>query len=278
MPDDRTFLSENISLVDGLLNKFIRMQQNTTVGTCSSILNVINGHVEYRKKLIKRIVEENGALIERFQQFSKEACERNKLNSGELNFFRLFPLGETGHSYQLAKFLNPYAEHGQGKLFLMEFLKMLRIAEPEKGQWIVTAEKGRIDVLLKRRAPRSAVIIENKSNDAVDQPNQLYRYWYQEIYYPNRDKPVDYAYHHPDCYRIIYLPSSSSKKPDDNSLQKPKDEMLDASLPEKMPMEIDCWSFDKQIIRWLGKCHEQLPKNNFRMRDYVNQYIELWRG
>jgi len=56
------------------------------------------------------------------------------------------------------------------------------IKEPYKGTWKVTAEEGKIDLLLKRYSPFSIVVIENKSNWACDQQNQLYRYWYNEIY------------------------------------------------------------------------------------------------
>jgi hypothetical protein len=271
MPDDKTFLSEHIFLVDGLPNKFSSLQQPAVIEARSNILNVINGYIEYRDELIKRVVAENSALIERFQQLSKDACERNRLNSDELNYFRLFPLGETGHSYQLATLLNPYAEHGQGRLFLAEFLKMLNFEKPEEGYWTVTAEEGRIDVLLRRRNPLSVIIIENKSNDAIDQPNQLYRYWYQEIY---RDQPTHLKSDQSGHYRIVYLSSGDCKKPGNNSLQRPAD--WDKNLPQKLPIEPDLWSFDKHIIQWLGQCRDLLPRGNFRMRDYLNQYIELW--
>ena len=59
--------------------------------------------------------------------------------------------------------------HGQGKLFLSAFLEYIGFKK-DKGneEWIVTAEKGRVDVLLRRLNPLGAIIIENKSNWAGD--------------------------------------------------------------------------------------------------------------
>lgn len=54
------------------------------------------------------------------------------------------------------------------------FLEYIGFEKDEGNEeWIITAEEGRVDVLLRRQNPLGAVIIENKSNWAGDQPNQL---------------------------------------------------------------------------------------------------------
>lgn len=86
-------------------------------------------------------------------------------------------ISEPIHSRILHFFLSDNPMHGQGKLFLSAFLEYIGF---EKEEWIITTEEGRVDVLLRRLNPLGAVIIENKSNWAEDQPNQLYRYWYEQ--------------------------------------------------------------------------------------------------
>ena len=104
------------------------------------------------------------------------------------NVFHLFKekfgfyIQETMHSRLLKFLLDAKETHGQGGLFLLKFLEILGIQSPETGTWQVTAEVGRIDVLIERKEPQSIIVIENKSNWAPDQSNQLYRYWHQAIF------------------------------------------------------------------------------------------------
>ena len=129
----------------------------------------------------------NIILITDFLSKWYEAKEKdNNLNhkdSHNFNILRMFHICETSHSKLLKLLLNPNGDHGQGNFFLSLFLKEMGIKEPSQGDWKVTAEEGRIDLLLKRKEPLSIVVIENKSNRATDQPNQLYRYWNEKIFY-----------------------------------------------------------------------------------------------
>src|SRR5690606_34578014 len=97
-------------------------------------------------------------------------------------------------------------DHGEGPLFLHSFLEHIGIEEPKCGEWRVTIEAGRVDILLVRKNPLSVVIVENKARGAVDQPSQLYRYWFNEIF--KRAPKLDYA----DVainrrFKIIYAPA-----------------------------------------------------------------------
>ncbi len=216
-------------------------------------------------------------LQNRFRPILEQAREDNRHYSYDFNALSFFAINEPMHSFLIAKLLDPHAEHGQRDLFLKVFLERLGIEKPDMGHWVVTAEKGRIDVLLKRNEPHSVVIIENKSNYAWDQENQLYRYWHQEIYTPILQKEGRWSeedHSSPTRYKILYLTPANWKQPSDNSLQRPV--RFKHPLPETVPIRPTIWEFKKDIIDWLEDSLRILPECNHRMREYVRQYIELW--
>lgn len=254
----KEFTEDSLKLSDELISAFHRIQ------------------VTKRKDTIMV----NEALIMRFITLIEDRKNLHKRHSTNLNVFKYFGLGETMHSFLLAKLLNPNAEHGQGKLFLNLFLKMLDIPNPEIGMWTVTAETGRIDILIKCNNPQTTIIIENKSNNAEDQPNQLFRYWYYEIYFPNRHRPegaLQYLKNNSNRYKIIYLVSNEWKVADYNSKKRPAD-LNDISLPDEIPTEIIRWTFQVQILDWLKSALNsvELPSKNYRLRNFIEQYIEVW--
>jgi hypothetical protein len=95
------------------------------------------------------------------------------------------------HSPFLRDLLDPYGSHGQGPLFLKNFLEMVgnkarycgikwtyRWVGTEImdcGEWIVLGEHGKIDISIRNRAQRVLIFLENKI-DAGEQDNQLTRY------------------------------------------------------------------------------------------------------
>lgn len=162
--------------------------------------------------------------------------------------------------------------HGQGKLFLSAFLEYIGFEKDEGNEeWIITAEEGRVDVLLRRLNPLGAVIIENKSNWAVDQPNQLYRYWYENIHKDNEDCKESYYKEHPE-YKIVYLVPDEVKHISANSILCPVDYPED--LPEELPMKPKVMTFHTDIPKWLGGCMKGLPAENTPLRNLIAQYIE----
>lgn len=227
-----------------------------------------------------KTVSEGKEILRLFIKVKDEAKKRNKETSYGFNVLDLFSPGETMHSILLANLLNPNSSHGQGPLFIYAFLKKLGIENPEEGQWVVTAEKGRIDVLLKRANPHAVVIIENKSNGAVDQANQLYRYWHQEIHMTVKSKTFDYYNQHPEKYKLIYLTPDEWKRPTDNSLTRPSH--MPKEFPEQVPMEPVIWRFDQHIVEFLKEVIDlketinHIPLTNHRLREYLKQYIEYW--
>ena len=237
--------------------------------------------IKIREKYLSSLINPSRTVIDGFLAVYHKIKEDNRNTSFLFNpLLKYFSINETLHSYMLADLLNPNSDHGQGKLFLNSFLRKLEIFEPETGQWIITAEKGRIDILLKRENPHSVIIIENKSNNAVDQDHQLYRYWYQEIYLIKNDElfAVKETYQSKDIqdkYKILYLPPNDSKEPNESSLTKP-DYLTDITLPNKIPLDYKLITFNVFISDWLKECIKNLKAENYRLKQYLEQYIELW--
>lgn len=211
-----------------------------------------------------------------FTEWYKAKQKDNELNeqdSHNFNILKMFHISETMHSQLLKLLLNPQGSHGQSNLFLSLFLESIGIKEPFQGTWKVTAEEGKIDLLLKRNNPFSIVVIENKSNWACDQQNQLYRYWYYEIYKKTKEVEELFYKQNRDSFQIIYL-APKGKVFDWQTITKPSGESL-KELPELIPIEINMLTFNEDIFNWIEKCIEHLPAENHRMREYFKQYQEM---
>ena len=205
----------------------------------------------------------------------------DKKNGLHFNVFDLFRndckigIEERIHSKLINFLLDSTASHGQGKLFLNEFLKLLDIEKPDEGIWNITVEKGYIDILLYRSDPESIIIIENKSNNARDQQNQLYRYWHDAIYLKMRHKEKHKAYfsNNKNKYQLIYLAPNVGKIYEEQTKIKPID--WDENLPQDVPMEIEVLYFDNFIQKWLDNCINCLPAERIRIKEYIVQYQML---
>jgi len=266
------FYNSKIKINNSFLDSISTLNSKNELSV--SIDNILDCHIDLNSLLIQRELGYYNDILDKYIQTSKISIEKNRNYSCDFNVFSFFNITEPTHSYLISFLLNPNSSHGQGDLFLKTFLNLIGIEKPETGQWIVTAETGRIDILLKRFEPHCVVVIENKSNYAKDQENQLYRYWFQEIYYPNRHKNIEFANDHPEKYQLIYLTPASWKLPNDNTLSKPTDWSSD--LPDRIPMKPKIMEFTSDIVNWLENSIEKIPLTNNRLREYIKQYIELW--
>ncbi len=256
------------------------MEENATMLLNASIVNSMAAfYTEQKNKRQQALAE----LIPAIVRNSAESREQNRLQSRDLNVFRFFNPGETTHSRLLAYFLDPRESHGQGDLFLVKFLELLEISQPESTKsspWIVTAELGRVDVLIKRKYPHTVVVIENKSNFAPDQPNQLYRYWHREIYLKQleRNASQEETSNPPvNQYRVVYLSPASWKQADEQSVRRPK--VGYDGQPEAVPEGIiEHRLFNKFIISWLQGSLKLIPADNYRLREFTEQYVQYWQS
>ena len=159
------------------------------------------------------------------------------------------------HSAIIADLLNPDGLHGQGEVFALLFLDRLGIkthgdlrrarvrTEADAG------EHGRIDILLEM--DELCIVIENKIY-AHDQPKQLERY---RRYASTRF--VD------DRVELLYLTLHGSE-PDSHSL---------GCLRLQ---DIQCVSYESDIIEWLDACIKEVARIP-QIRELVVQYQNLLR-
>jgi len=275
-------MNQDINLLSNLLIQTEMIYRKTLIKQNSDLSELI-GTITYKRSNSRYIdyswlsnfqnkSKLNGFedILFKFQKIKEKENVLSKEQSIRFNVLDFFRIDETLHSRLLGFFLDKNASHGQGDLFLKKFIEKLGYTDYGNGKWNVTIEKQRIDILIERNYPHSVVIIENKSNDAGDQENQIYRYWHRAIYLKNKNESTDKG-----KYKIIYLVSNDGKLPSENTITKPDDFSKD--LPEKVPIEIDIWNFNNQIKDWLSNCLPLLSKENYRLKEYIIQYIEYWK-
>lgn len=242
--------------------------------------SVIDSFIRIKEDYFVKNLTYLNEIIDSYVPISKVEKEQIKNKSINFNVFDFFKINEPTHSTLIASLLDPKGNHGQGNIFLKEFLKSIEIDFNDDDIWLVTAEIGRIDILLKCLNRNSVIIIENKSNEAIDQPNQLYRYWYQEMYFPYEfSGKIDDCLNQINNFRIIYLAPRKEKTFDMQSLNKPIDFINNLDLPSCLNSKsIQHLTFSEIIVPWLKKCLilDSLEKENHRIREFIKQYIKLW--
>lgn len=206
----------------------------------------------------------NQQFLDKLRNIAEEAeAEKEQLKKTG-NLFNIFSAlniqrKENFHSCFIASLLDPYGEHGMGKLFLESFVKRYgdmvnldyKSVTVEREYYIskITKNKergGRIDILIKD-AKKHAIIIENKI-DAIDRPRQLIRY---DNF--GKDNKLE--------YNIIYL-SLDLHEASPNS--RGKNDKVDYIL----------YSYKDDIIPWLEECLYQIPSNS-KLKNVILQYIDI---
>jgi hypothetical protein len=274
---------EKLNVCDELIAVFTNLRLQHDQAKLRNLSLLLQGASEIlttRKRTHKSIFQK---IIDTWKEIRKEQDEKNKLCGHLFNPLTSIPIGETTHSRLLGNLLNPKANHSQGSLFLEAFLKRIEVPSPEKGIWKISietgsVEAGRVDIRLFRKSPPSVILIENKSNWAEDQPNQLYRYWHEYIHKPFQ--PLDYnSTEVKQSFQILYLPPAGEKSPDSNSLERPK--YFDAlGLPktlDEVGVTVKKMTFRDHIAPWLDECLLILPPSNVRLSTFIQFYNELWR-
>jgi hypothetical protein len=195
------------------------------------------------------------------EYFEKVAEDRKK--GMHLNPFWYFYINEPEYSLMLADLLDPKGSHGQGNLFLKEYLYNLNVDFKNEDFWIVQAEKGKIDIVLSAENPKRVVIIENKINNAPDMSSQLYRYYsirIKKYYQGTEDNRRN--------FKVVYLTKDEDKKPSDQTMKSENGE-------EEVPQVLVLYqTFKKDIKDLLTKCKETLVEDNYRLRAYLEFFIE----
>lgn len=215
--------------------------------------------------------KDNSARIEGILKEIREFKEQHDKRADTGEFFNVFLIDGVGinedtHSAILADLLNPNGSHRQGAIFLKHFLnlELLGLADSFdygelKGFHVerkARRKDGEIDVLLEKKDD-VCIIIENKIHDAVDQDNQLNKY-----YKYAKESFTD------DQIKLIYLtlyggvPSEKSLRGVDGQ------EALDVDRVIRM-------SYKSAIVGWLENCLEDKDVTKATpIREVLFQYQE----
>ncbi len=171
---------------------------------------------------------------------------------------------ENLHSDILRALLDPEGKHQMGGKYLRLFLEFLRsqgaavdVSQYEQAQ--VEREKGRIDVRILDQKSKRAIIVENKINDADDQPRQLPGYLEQV-------RNLGY-----NCDAIIYLRLNGLTRPDTSDWT---DE--DHKLVQPLLTVICAYDdSDRDLLSgWIRKC-ESASVGNPDAQHVLRQYGDL---
>jgi hypothetical protein len=186
-------------------------------------------------------------------------------------FNQLYP-SETHHSKVLGELLSPKGKHEKGNLFLKMFFRNILMDIPFNNNetWVVTTEQERYDVRIRNIDYSTIIILENKSNKAGDQPNQLYRYWYNGIYRIQSKLKTDKIKYG----KILYISPDYNKQPDEQTKQ-PGEELTDNKMT--IPKDtIKTIYFHDEIDKWLEDCLNAVECKS-DIFYYLKQYKEFWR-
>ena len=200
-------------------------------------------------------------IYEKILKLSEEIAALQKENEKNLpyniNIIDELRANENAHSRIFGKILK-YKVNDR-HLFLESFLSRMGI-ECEVINPVITVEKDRIDCLI--RDDNYAVIIENKVHNAVDQKNQIDRYF----------KTMRDNYNHdPDNIYIIYLTRSGEKEVSELSLSSGLREILGDRF-------IKC-NFREHILQWLE--FDAIPNCQYKdttLISAIQQYIDHLKG
>lgn len=185
--------------------------------------------------------------------------------STDFNVFDYIRPDENTLSDIIADLLKPSGNHGQGNIFLLEFLKFIEITNTEKlniitpfiyreaSTSLIKHTQKRIDILIDLN--KYGIVIENKpwASDQTEQISDYRDYMYQR-------------YH--DNFLIIYL-SKTSATPQEHSISAAD---LNKLMEQGQYLNI---LFSHGLSNWLQTCHSLCQSDKYRwfLRDLIN-YIK----
>ncbi|UZR99846.1 hypothetical protein [Chondrinema litorale] len=170
---------------------------------------------------------------------------------------------ENFHSYLIYNLLSQLY-HDDGNKFLFSFIECINLIskyeinlEDFKNP-IVDREKDQIDIRIRDFTSMKSIIIENKINDAIDQPRQIPRYYKNE-----RNNGFEVV-------GIVYLSLIDGKKPDQSEWEIHEKEEINELLIYLNSSEYNKVNLIKD---WIEKCI--LISNNIDVISTLRQYKEI---
>ena len=199
-------------------------------------------------------------LLQKTKRSNEQLKKKNKSYSILFNPLFYWGIHETTNSRMLADLFSPIGNHGQEDLFLNLFLKQVGIETDKNDEWEIYTEYSNVDILLRTSNGAKLIIIENKINDAIDQPHQLYRYYYKFLF------PIKFLNNR--VHRIIYLTKNSNKTYTSSSITSQDGK---SCVPIHLISNI---TFDKDIKLILMNAQKDIPSENQRLKIFIEFFIE----
>lgn len=169
---------------------------------------------------------------------------------------------ENLHSDIIYKLLDPEGGHKQGNTFLDIFIDGILEIKPGLFEKVdfkngnVKREENRIDISIIDEFSKSAIIIENKINGAIDQDRQIQKY-------------IELLQENYDIKAIVYLTLNNYKSPDTTNWNHNCIELLNRKL---IRLPANNSAEDNLVKLWIEKCSIISTPNN---REIFNQYKQL---
>ncbi len=126
------------------------------------INSVINSYIKIKNSEINNFQ----SIVYSAIDFIEGQTIINNQLSVQYNPLFYFNIPEPLNSRILTDLLNPSHNHGQGDLFLSEYLKYFGIEYNDSESWKVERESENADIVLSASNPLRVVVIENKINNA----------------------------------------------------------------------------------------------------------------
>lgn len=204
-------------------------------------------------------MKEQIELINEVKKFLVSYEKENQISAKEFSVFQYINLYEVLMSKIFKDLLNPRGKHGQGSLFLDQFLSLLEIENPiltERFSIITEAltshldNNRRIDILLNWNN-KFGIGIENKPY-TIDQKNQL------------SDYSIQLSKEFNDNYVLVFI---SNRHPDVTSIEK---DILESLTKQKKFIHLDF----NDIIKWLEESKEEVKSQKKVNATKIYHYLE----
>lgn len=221
----------------------------------------MNREEEIYSNKLSNFFETLGFRYRIFEEFKKQT---DRFLASEFNFIDIIEPDENKISDIIAYILEPYGIHGQGEIFIYQFLEILKeffdieipysnLSTTKVNREFFTDKERRIDIVIELDSG-FMIGIENKPW-AGEQENQLEDY---DVYLYKKSK---------DRYLLIYLDGIGREA---ESINKDKKEQL---KKENKFLET---SYHKLLIPWLKKCVKECESEKVRwfLKDLIS-WIEV---
>jgi len=227
--------------------------------------DTIKNSLIFFTELEKIIQEEYADLLIFLDEFNQKLVNETKHLPYHINVIDELHINENGHSRILCKLLCFTNEKGKYELLesLIAYIKrnshLQEFGKIEIGNPIITQEVSRIDLWVREKDKKYAIIFENKVYNAQDQDAQIARYI---------EKTKADGFRANDIF-VVYL-SQSGKEPDEQTWGKYKDDYSTRYIN---------LSFNKDILSWLEQdVFPNIREKDVYLKSAVKQYVDYLEG